>query len=160
MKLFRPAQCVSSTAKFGKRLPGTTRESPCQPTLAGTLGPSGFIVYLVSARKPLYRSFPVTRPHFRASCSPISSRKMPDLGWGRWWTGPDLRDAAIGRRSRLLGERVQRLKCATPPPIRRRVVCVVSWRPAPAVAGAAPGGAGSPPAPRNNEALGAARSDR
>ena len=39
--------------------------------------------YLVSARKPLYRSFPVTIHHtFRASCSPISSRKMPAIGLG------------------------------------------------------------------------------
>ena len=38
---------------------------------------------LVSARKPLYRSFPVTIHHtFRASCSPISSRKMPAIGLG------------------------------------------------------------------------------
>ena len=41
------------------------------------------LVYLVSARKPLYRSFPVTIHHtFRASCSPISSRKMPAIGLG------------------------------------------------------------------------------
>ena len=40
-------------------------------------------IYLVSARKPLYRSFPVTIHHtFRASCSPISSRKMPAIGLG------------------------------------------------------------------------------
>ena len=39
--------------------------------------------YLVSARKPLYRSFPVTIHHtFRASCSPISSRKMSAMGLG------------------------------------------------------------------------------
>ena len=37
----------------------------------------------MSARKPLYRSFPVTIHHtFRASCSPISSRKMPAIGLG------------------------------------------------------------------------------
>ena len=37
--------------------------------------------YLVSARKPLYRSFPVTIHHtLRASCSPISPRKMPAIG--------------------------------------------------------------------------------
>ena len=43
----------------------------------------GTILYLVSARKPLYRSFPVTIHHtFRASCSPISSRKMPAIGLG------------------------------------------------------------------------------
>ena len=42
-----------------------------------------FRTYLVSARKPLYRSFPVTIHHtFRASCSPISSRKMPAIGLG------------------------------------------------------------------------------
>ena len=41
------------------------------------------LFYLVSARKPLYRSFPVTIHHtFRASCSPISSRKMPAIGLG------------------------------------------------------------------------------
>ena len=44
---------------------------------------NGLTIYLVSARKPLYRSFPVTIHHtFRASCSPISSRKMPAIGLG------------------------------------------------------------------------------
>ena len=54
------------------------------PVFTGTRVPvKNLFDYLVSARKPLYRSFPVTIHHtFRASCSPISSRKMPAIGLG------------------------------------------------------------------------------
>ena len=45
-------------------------------------------------------------PHFPRQLQPnfVQEDASDRSGWGDWWwTGPDLRDAAIGRRSRLLG---------------------------------------------------------
>ena len=45
-------------------------------------------------------------PHFPRQLQPnfVQEDASDRSGWGDWWwTGPDLRNAAIGRRSRLLG---------------------------------------------------------
>ena len=69
-------------------------------------------LYLISYIDSVCQKTPLSElschdpPHFPRQLQPnfVQEDASDRSGWGDWWwTGPDLRDAAIGRRSRLLG---------------------------------------------------------
>ena len=65
-----------------------------------------WIVIGVCQKTPLSELSCHDPPHFPRQLQPnfVQEDASDRSGWGDWWwTGPDLRDAAIGRRSRLLG---------------------------------------------------------
>ena len=102
---------------YPKAIPCLYRESPYAKGLAG--GPVRRSLPDLSrllARRPTVTSVcqktPLSElschdpPHFPRQLQPnfVQEDASDRSGWGDWWwTGPDLRDAAIGRRSRLLG---------------------------------------------------------
>ena len=64
------------------------------------------VVVSVCQKTPLSELSCHDPPHFPRQLQPnfVQEDASDRAGWGDWWwTGPDLRDAAIGRRSRLLG---------------------------------------------------------
>ena len=64
------------------------------------------VVASVCQKTPLSELSCHDPPHFPRQLQPnfVQEDASDRSGWGDWWwTGPDLRDAAIGRRSRLLG---------------------------------------------------------
>ena len=64
------------------------------------------IIVSVCQKTPLSELSCHDPPHFPRQLQPnfVQEDASDRSGWGDWWwTGPDLRDAAIGRRSRLLG---------------------------------------------------------
>ena len=66
----------------------------------------GDLVLSVCQKTPLSELSCHDPPHFPRQLQPnfVQEDASDRSGWGDWWwTGPDLRDAAIGRRSRLLG---------------------------------------------------------
>ena len=65
-----------------------------------------WILVSVCQKTPLSELSCHDPPHFPRQLQPnfVQEDASDRSGWGDWWwTGPDLRDAAIGRRSRLLG---------------------------------------------------------
>lgn len=71
-------------------------------------GPFGTLADLTSVcqKTPLLELFCHGPPHFPRQLQPdfVQEDASDRSGWGDgWWTGSDLRNAAIGRRSRLLG---------------------------------------------------------
>ena len=65
-----------------------------------------FALLSVCQKTPLSELSCHDPPHFPRQLQPnfVQEDASDRSGWGDWWwTGPDLRDAAIGRRSRLLG---------------------------------------------------------
>ena len=89
---------VSRGATVGRTCVVRTYEQFC---LLGSV-----ILISVCQKTPLSELSCHDPPHFPRQLQPnfVQEDASDRSGWGDWWwTGPDLRDAAIGRRSRLLG---------------------------------------------------------
>ena len=88
------------TARRGRNLSETT------PCAAWRETRSMSSIISVCQKTPLSELSCHDPPHFPRQLQPnfVQEDASDRSGWGDWWwTGPDLRDAAIGRRSRLLG---------------------------------------------------------
>ena len=120
--LLSPKYCGSSatawapTAEYMKKDPLTLATAvaisgaAANPnTAAGGSGPtrnSALSLLSVCQKTPLSELSCHDPPHFPRQLQPnfVQEDASDRSGWGDWWwTGPDLRNAAIGRRSRLLG---------------------------------------------------------
>ena len=104
---------IQNTDRY-KSLSASVREETISRELSGDIGkllaaqPEFGADGLVSVcqKTPLSELSCHDPPHFPRQLQPnfVQEDASDRSGWGDWWwTGADLRDAAIGRRSRLLG---------------------------------------------------------